>query len=219
MRGLTLAIESCGAGYGVALVDREGGVVATRRGGEARASAGLLPLVATVMDSTASTWPDVDLIAVVDGPGSYTGLRVGLSTAKGLALALGLEVVGVDALEALAYARGPFSAGAVAAVPAGRGRVYAGRLRWEGERPRLVEGPTVAETASLGRIGADQPDLVRLGVLAAGGEPQVVDPVAVARLGQRLAVAGQAVPPERLLPRYASEPRLGPAPKSVGRRG
>ncbi len=243
---MTLAIATSGPGYSVALADGDR-IAAWRQGSaERRASAGLLPLVAEVMEAAGVRWDEVDLIAVVDGPGSYTGLRVGLATAKGLAMARGLRVVGVDALEALAFAHGPFAGVGVAGVPAGRGRLYVGRLRWEGERPRLVEAPTVADVATFrehatagvagaetalgapagsvpglearsGRAAQLEPEPRDAGGAASGGPG--VDPGAVARLGALLAAAGHAVPPEQLLPRYASEPRLGPAPKIAGRRG
>lgn len=210
-----LGIASLGAGYGAAVVGERVLACRSMPSQGRRASAGLLPLVAEVVAEAGVGWTDIGLIAVVDGPGSYTGLRVGLATAKGLAMARGLPVAGVDALEALAFAAGPLpgDAVAVAAVPAGRGRLYVGRLRWEGDRPRLVEGPNVEDAATWRTPPGARP----LGVLA-GGEGDV-DPSAVARLGLILAAAGHAVSPEHLLPRYASEPRLGPAPRAAGQRG
>jgi tRNA threonylcarbamoyl adenosine modification protein YeaZ len=208
---VALGLDAATDGYGVALVAPTG-VLGCRLGAAAlRASAGLVPLVAEVLREAHVMWDAVGLIAVVDGPGSYTGLRVGLSTAKGLAMARGLPVVGVDAVEAMALAHGRFAGVAEAAVPAGRGRVYAARVAWAGERPRVVEPPQVVDSAAW-RAETAGSGALDLGVAKA-------DPVSVARLGMLLAAQGGAVAAERLTPRYASEPRLGPAPKTAGRRG
>ena len=67
---------------------------------------------------------DVDLFAVATGPGSFTGLRIGIATVKGLAATLDRPAAGVPTLHAVALAAGP-SARSVALLPAGRGEVFA----------------------------------------------------------------------------------------------
>lgn len=82
----------------------------------------LAPLVSETMAAADQGFPAIDRIAVVVGPGSFTGLRVGLAFAKGLAMALARPCLGVGALEALAAEAGP---GFVAAViDARRGQLY-----------------------------------------------------------------------------------------------
>jgi tRNA threonylcarbamoyladenosine biosynthesis protein TsaB len=67
---------------------------------------------------------NVDLFAVATGPGSFTGLRIGIATVKGLAATLGCQTAGVPTLHAVALAGGP-SSRSVALLPAGRGEVFA----------------------------------------------------------------------------------------------
>lgn len=63
----------------------------------------LLPLVEEVLDESNTEIKDVDLIAITNGPGSFTGVRIGVATAKGLAFANNTKCVGVSTLEAIAY--------------------------------------------------------------------------------------------------------------------
>ena len=81
----------------------------------------LMPMVEAVMADTA--WNAITDIAVTRGPGSFTGLRVGLSAARGFGLALGVPVYGVSVLDALAHENGgkePFTL----VLKAGRGEVW-----------------------------------------------------------------------------------------------
>jgi tRNA threonylcarbamoyladenosine biosynthesis protein TsaB len=80
-------------------------------------------MVSKLLDEAGVTSADIDRIGVTVGPGSFTGLRVGLAFAKGLALALDRPCVAIGTLAALAAgieAGGPIAA----AIDAGRGRVY-----------------------------------------------------------------------------------------------
>src|SRR5215813_13565691 len=67
---------------------------------------------------------DVDLFAAANGPGSFTGLRIGLATVKSMAVAMGKKCMGVSTLAAVAHAAGE-SERTVAMLPAGRGEVFA----------------------------------------------------------------------------------------------
>jgi tRNA threonylcarbamoyladenosine biosynthesis protein TsaB len=99
------------------------------------------------MDEAQVGWGELDRIAVGLGPGTFTGLRIGVATAKALAQATGAELVGVSTLQALALnvnMLGDRDVGVVLAVlDARRGEVYAGG--WDPRR--LEDGPVLAVQA------------------------------------------------------------------------
>lgn len=66
-------------------------------------SEALLPMVRDVMRESGCAFPDLDLIAVTVGPGAFTGLRIGLAAARGMALASGVRCLGLTTLEAVAH--------------------------------------------------------------------------------------------------------------------
>ena len=85
-----------------------GRVAATRRlPAGARHDRLLFAAVDETLAEAGVTRADLEGVAVTRGPGGFTGLRVGLSTAKGIAFALGLSMVGISSLEALARGAGP----------------------------------------------------------------------------------------------------------------
>ncbi len=63
----------------------------------------LIPMLEEVLEGAGKSWGDLDLIAVGVGPGNFTGVRISVSTARGLALSLGIPAVGVSVFEALAF--------------------------------------------------------------------------------------------------------------------
>src|SRR6202161_1756262 len=90
-------------------------------------SARLIPEIASLLESKHATLRDVEAIVAVNGPGSFTGIRVGVSTAKGLAEGAGIPLIAVSRLALLANASGlPH---VLAAIDAGRGEYYVGEYR------------------------------------------------------------------------------------------
>ena len=93
------ALEACAA----AVLNTEGGVVTSQSMSMVRGHAeALMPLIDAVMKEAGATFPGLDRIAVTTGPGSFTGLRVGIAAARGIALSTGKLAIGVTTLEAYA---------------------------------------------------------------------------------------------------------------------
>ncbi len=99
---LILGIEASTQVTSVALVGATGLVAESTRGGRSTASERLLPLVQTVLEDADVHGTDVQGVAVSIGPGSFTGVRVAVSTAKGLARAWGKPAIAVSTLAAMA---------------------------------------------------------------------------------------------------------------------
>ena len=105
----------------------------------------LLPMGEDMLKNAELNWKDVDLIAVAQGPGSFTGIRIGVSMVKGLAWALEKPCVGVSTLEAMAW-HGLAAGGLVCPVmDARRGQVYNALFEIQDGRPvRLTEDRPIA---------------------------------------------------------------------------
>lgn len=99
---LILLLETATTSCSVALSEN-GQVVALKELNERNIHASHITLfIDEVMNMAGKTYPDLDAVAVSKGPGSYTGLRIGVSTAKGLCFALDIPLLGVNTLEAMA---------------------------------------------------------------------------------------------------------------------
>jgi tRNA threonylcarbamoyladenosine biosynthesis protein TsaB len=89
----------------------------------------LLPAAHRILEDAGLVPADVEAVAVTTGPGSFTGLRIALATAKGLAYALGRPLVGVSTLEALAYGVSGWADFLCPLLDARRGEAYAAVFR------------------------------------------------------------------------------------------
>ncbi len=99
---ITLSIETSDCTGGVALIFDGRSVAEMIITSKETHSRRLMVTIRSLMQRLRFDWSEIDLLAVSLGPGSFTGLRIGLATAKGLAFALGLPLVGVPTLDALA---------------------------------------------------------------------------------------------------------------------
>ncbi len=177
-------------------------------------SAQLVPAIASLLEKHASAARDIGGFAVASGPGSFTGLRVGLSAVKGLAEALGTPIATVSLLEALACSSG--TAGRVAsALDAGRSEIFFGlyQLYAEGDASKLNEcllsqaeflqelnNPdlqgAITSDAALVQLAASANSQVRVQVVDRPGS------ALIARLGLRKLLAGETVSSEALDANY-----------------
>jgi tRNA threonylcarbamoyladenosine biosynthesis protein TsaB len=89
----------------------------------------LVPTIQAILKQTGVPVTDLRLVAVATGPGSFTGLRIGLAAAKGIALGLHLPIVGIPTLDFLAAAQPLSDAPMFAVLRAGRGRLSVGKYR------------------------------------------------------------------------------------------
>ena len=138
-----LLIETSTAVLSVALSEN-GTVVASRECHEPRLQASLTaPLVKEVLDSKGLAVRDCDAICVGKGPGSYTGLRVGVSTAKGLAFGAGLPLIAIGSLDILAQAAIDGNHTVVPMIDARRMEVYTAVFSPDGEQLSPVEAKII----------------------------------------------------------------------------
>ena len=98
----------------------------------------LMPLLEEVLATGGATWADLDAIGVGVGPGNFTGIRIAVSAARGLALGLGVPAVGIDGFDARA------AAGTLPGIPAPRDQVYAAL---PDQAPRLMPREEAEEAA------------------------------------------------------------------------
>jgi len=129
---MILCIETATSVCSVALCDREG-VISARENSEGRSHASLLTLyINELFKEQNIKASDLEAVAVSKGPGSFTGLRIGLSTAKGFSYATGKPIISVPTLEAFAwnfpYCRHPVCI----MLDARKGEVYAALFQWDG---------------------------------------------------------------------------------------
>jgi tRNA threonylcarbamoyl adenosine modification protein YeaZ len=188
--------------------------------GRYRHSQELMPAVARLIEALELRLQDLAGIVVGTGPGAFTGLRVGIATAKTLAHELGTPIVGIGTDAALLDAAGSDVARVDGAGPA------AGYL-WLPSGPRdLVRVARGAEPAVI--HGADAPEMgpgdIAVDLDGRAPEPALARgrsaldqlPAALLRLGAARLATGAGDDPERLIPRYASPPRGMPAGDSEG---
>lgn len=199
-----LAMDTATATIVVAAGTPEGHLLAEEAfEGRYRHSQELLPAIVRLTERAGLRLADVRGIVAGTGPGAFTGLRVGLATAKTLAHELDRPIVGVSTAEALLGA----SEGADALwLPSGpRDRV----LVTPGAAPRVVradeEAPPTSTDLAVDLDGRASPDALARGRAAVAGVG-----ASLLRLGAARLAKGESDDPERLVPEYASRPRGAP---------
>jgi len=183
----------------------------------------LLATIDRLLAQMGATKQDLAAVFVCTGPGMYTGLRVGVSTAQGLAYALRLPVVGIGRLELDAYQHAAFPGRIVAVHRAGRGelawaafrsrpwrQVTAPRLDWPAEVVRRARGRTLF-------CGEVDDELARAAAEALGARVVIASAAAsvrraafLAELGQRRLAAGEGGDVASLRVVYLRPPAITP---------
>jgi tRNA threonylcarbamoyladenosine biosynthesis protein TsaB len=158
---------------------------------------------------------DLDALAVGRGPGAFTGVRLAVSAAQGIALALGIPVVPVSSLAALAMQAPDDGNDVLAVIDARMGEVYAGVFRRSGDRVEAIGDETVGRADAL-QIPSGPLNVIGTGwssyrdaiEAAIGASPRWADgaryPQAadVARLAAPVAAAGGGIAADRVQPVY-----------------
>jgi tRNA threonylcarbamoyladenosine biosynthesis protein TsaB len=219
-----LAVETSTLSGGAALLDGERVVGEYTLDVRLTHSERLMAAIDQLLTDAGWTVRDLEGLAVSVGPGSFTGLRVGLSTVKGLALALSVPVAAVPTLDAMA-AMLPFAALPVCPVLDARKReVYASRYRWDGlamrrewdylaiapdELDRRLDEPVIV--VGDGADSVRSPLAYRIVPPRRGPAPAVVGALGHARLAIGETVAAAELVPIYLRPSEAELKRRGAA--------
>ena len=206
-----LAVDTTTPRGSLAVAAAEGVLAEARVLTAAGHSSWLLPAASALLRGLGLDARDVDAFAVTLGPGSFTGLRVGLGSVQGLALAGGRPCVGLSTLDVVAAAGRGAADTIVALLDAFRGEVYSGvydgsgRLRGErsvGPLSRVLEG-LPAGTAFAGEIDASIREAVQARVRdAVFPATDGFLAATLATMAVPMAEAGATVPPSALRPLY-----------------
>lgn len=158
----------------------------------------LMPNIEELLAMAGTERRDIEAIAVSIGPGSFTGLRIGLATAKALAYALSIPLVGVPTLAALAYGCPVPGALLAPTMDAQKGNIYFALYRWQNGALTEVAPPTFRDSGAVA------------GELAALREPVLILGEAVELYPDIFREAGLSLaPPHIAMPRAASVAFLG----------
>jgi len=142
-----LAIESSAKAASIALVEDGKLIAQNMQHAGLTHSVTLLPMIHSLLRDMGRTMQDIDQIAVAHGPGSFTGLRIGLATAKGLAMGADKPLIGVSSLEAMAHQGKHLGEGSIVCpvMDARREQVYNALFTVrEGALHRLTEDRAIA---------------------------------------------------------------------------
>lgn len=109
----------------------------------------MMPLLDSLLSHLELKMSDIDLIGVSVGPGSFTGIRIGVAAANAMAMALDIPVVGISSLEAMAYTAGETAYTIVSTFDAQRDRFYFNAYRFENSELKALEAEDVLEKEDL----------------------------------------------------------------------
>ena len=172
---MLLAIDTATRHASVALFDGAGVAAEATWRSDNNHSVEVLPTIARLLEQQTLTPDDLSAVAVAQGPGSFTGLRIGISLAKGLCLSLGIPIIAIPTLEVVAYAAGDPGTAIWAVLEAGRGRICVAAYRFEEGLPVQISDLNVVRSSQW-VVDAHEP------IMVAG---EVSNTLAERLLGQR----------------------------------
>ena len=211
--GVDTATRSCSVA--VLIDDKPAAEMATVS--ERTHSVRLMPMIREALAQAGLELKDIDGFAVTVGPGSFTGLRIGISTVKGLAFATARPCAGISTLEALAYPCLPCPHPVCTLMDARKGEVYAAFFRGCGARPQRIGAEQIAAPeailhaiASPHLFVGDAVEIYKDRIRAIVGASAILAPrelhfpraSIVARLARDPLAAAARGGPSRLVPRY-----------------
>lgn len=221
MRGAVLGFDTATASTAAALLLPDGRAIEARDdpapGGRPAHASRLLVLVEQVLGEAGIGWEDLDRLAVGIGPGGFTGLRIGIATARAIAQARELDLVPVGSLHALAAGVAPDAPARVAAVlDARRGQVYA--ALWErgalALEPEALDPEALAERVGTGTLAVGDGAVRFRELLEGAGAAVPADRSPCHRILAeqvcRLGAAGKPADRDALLPDYRRAPDAKP---------
>ncbi|MDF1510002.1 MULTISPECIES: tRNA (adenosine(37)-N6)-threonylcarbamoyltransferase complex dimerization subunit type 1 TsaB [Bacillaceae] len=142
-----LAIDTSNYALGIAVIDEEKVIGEYITNVKKNHSIRVMPSIETLLRDCDLTAKDINKIVVAQGPGSYTGVRIGVTIAKTLAWTLNIPLVGVSSLEILAAAVGRYFSGAVSPLFDGRrGQIYTGLYQYKKGKLETVEGDQILQS-------------------------------------------------------------------------
>ncbi|AIF42399.1 tRNA (adenosine(37)-N6)-threonylcarbamoyltransferase complex dimerization subunit type 1 TsaB [Virgibacillus sp. SK37] len=158
-----LAIDTSNQALGVAIINEEKIIGEITTNIAKNHSLRLMPAIEQLMKEVNVELQNLEKIIVAKGPGSYTGVRIGLATAKTMAWALGIPVVGVSSLKVLAY-QGRFFQGYICPFfDARRGLVYSGLYEWKnGEIKQVWDEVNISITDLLSNLAKENKEILFL---------------------------------------------------------
>lgn len=159
-----LALDSSGLVASAAVVEDDNMLAEYTVNYKKTHSQTLLPMLDEIVKMTEQDLGTLDAIAVAAGPGSFTGLRIGSATAKGLGLALGKPLIHVPTVDALAYNLYGSRARICPLMDARRNQVYTGIYRFDGDDFQILEPQApVAVTDMIGKLNQEDGEVIFLG--------------------------------------------------------
>jgi tRNA threonylcarbamoyladenosine biosynthesis protein TsaB len=156
---IVLAIDTASRSCSVAVLDGNAVMAEINEVSGQTHSRHLMGMVDQALSMSVGQMANIDGFAVTQGPGSFTGLRIGISTAKGLAEAAGKPLVGVSSLQALAWQVFPSDVMVIPMLDARRKEVYSARYIRDGETFKMV-GAEQALSPEAAVDGLDMPCLL-----------------------------------------------------------